>query len=92
MVLMQISYEEVNGTFYLSYNQNILLLVYTFKHCLHYNIVQSVHRLGYGLDVGEPRFDFRQGQAILSSPRNPDRVWGLLSLLSNGYRVPFTRK
>jgi hypothetical protein len=32
-----------------------------------------------------------QGQEIFSSPRHPDQLWGLLSLLFNGYRWLFPR-
>jgi hypothetical protein len=47
--------------------------------------------IGYGLDdhgVGVPD---PVGVRIFTSPCGPDRLWGPSSLLSNGYRVFFSR-
>ena len=50
-------------------------------------IVLLVQRLGYGwmMHGSVPSRDKR----ILSSPKRPDRLWGALSLLFNGYQVFF---
>jgi hypothetical protein len=40
--------------------------------------------------VERPKFDFGQEQALLNKPQRPDRPWGLLSLLSNGYRSSYS--
>jgi hypothetical protein len=48
---------------------------------------QPVLKLGYELVV--PRFEFRQGQKIFSSPKRSDRLLGPFSLLFNGYRRSF---
>jgi hypothetical protein len=40
---------------------------------------------GYGLDDGGVGVRVPVGSKIFSSPRRPDRLWGLPSLLSNGY-------
>jgi hypothetical protein len=45
---------------------------------------QSVQWLRHGLDVWGS-FPCR-GRHLLSSPRRPDRLWGLPSLLTNGWR------
>jgi hypothetical protein len=42
-----------------------------------------------GLRDGRPGFDSRQGQGIFSVPQRPDRLWGPLCLLPNGYRGLF---
>jgi hypothetical protein len=44
---------------------------------------------GYGLDDRESGVQFRVGWKFSSSPRRSDRLWGPLSLLSNGYQGLF---
>jgi hypothetical protein len=44
---------------------------------------------GYGLDDQGVRVRVPVGSRIFSSPSRPDRLWGPLNLLSNGYRGLF---
>jgi hypothetical protein len=46
---------------------------------------------GYGLDDQGIGVRVPVESAIFSSPRRPDRLWDLPSLLSNGYRGLFLR-
>jgi hypothetical protein len=46
---------------------------------------------GYGLDDKGVGVRVPVGARFFSSPRRPDRLWGLPNLLSNGYREPFPR-
>jgi hypothetical protein len=46
---------------------------------------------GYGLDDRRVGVRVPVGARIFSSPRRPDRFWGLPSVLSNGYRGLFPR-
>jgi hypothetical protein len=48
-------------------------------------IAQSVQRLATGWKTKGSEFESLWGARILSSPCRPDRLWGLPSLLSNGY-------
>jgi hypothetical protein len=45
----------------------------------------------YGLDDGGVGVQVPVGSRMFSSPHRPDRLWGLPSLLSNGYRGLFPR-
>jgi hypothetical protein len=44
---------------------------------------------GYGLDCGGIGVQVPVGSRILTSPYRPDRLWGLPSFLSFGYRGSF---
>jgi hypothetical protein len=65
---------------------------FKFKHMrIHYK-VKGMSRdssvgiaTGYGLDDREVGVQVQVGERIFISPRRPDRFWGPLSLLSNGY-------
>jgi hypothetical protein len=46
---------------------------------------------GYGLDDRGFRVRVPVGSRIFSSPCRPNRLWGPLNLLSNGYRGFFPR-
>jgi hypothetical protein len=46
---------------------------------------------GYELDDREVGVRVPVGSRIFSSPRRPERLWGPLSLLSNGYWGLFPR-
>jgi hypothetical protein len=45
---------------------------------------------GYRLEDQAVGFRVSVGSRIFSSPRRPDRLWGSLNLLSNGYRGLFS--
>jgi hypothetical protein len=47
--------------------------------------------IGYGLEERGVGVRVPVVSRIFSSPRRPDRLWGLPSLLSNGYRGLFAR-
>jgi hypothetical protein len=46
---------------------------------------------GYGLDDQKIGVRFAVGSRIFTPPSRPDRLWGPLNLLSNGYRGLFLR-
>jgi hypothetical protein len=46
---------------------------------------------GYGLDDRGVRIRVQVRSSIFSSPRRPDRLWGLPNFLSNGYQWLFLR-
>jgi hypothetical protein len=41
--------------------------------------------IGYGVDDRDVGVQVQVGSRIFSSPRRPDRLWGLPSLISNEY-------
>jgi hypothetical protein len=47
---------------------------------------------GYGLDDREVGIRVPVGSRIITSPCCPDRLWGPLNLLYNGYRELFPRR
>jgi hypothetical protein len=49
-------------------------------------VARSVYRPGYGLDNRGSIPGRGKDGIYLSSPPHPDRLWGTLSFLSNGYR------
>jgi hypothetical protein len=52
-------------------------------------IAQSVQRRATGWTIRVLGFDSRRGLEIFSSPPRPERLWGPLSLLYNGYQGLF---
>jgi hypothetical protein len=48
-------------------------------------------KTGYELDDRGVGIPVPIGSRIFSSPHRPDRLWGLLNLLANGYRRLFPR-
>jgi hypothetical protein len=68
------------------------LTLYSFFPCTLYIFPPFVGlATGYMLDVREIGVRVPVGARFFSSPRLPDRLWGLPSLLSNGYRGLFPR-
>jgi hypothetical protein len=66
------------------HNEEVCTLKESILFCCGAGIAQSVQRLRYGLE-GKGSIPNR-GKIFFSTPKNPDRLWGPNSLLSNGYR------